>query len=71
MRRFWAVRVPAVAAGLVVGSAVLAAHVPDLLAMTAPGKVLITVIGIAGYGIALFSQLRYSNVLVFFFRAHW
>jgi hypothetical protein len=66
VRLFWAVGVPAVAAGLVVGSAVLAAHGPDLLAMTAPGKVLVTVIGIAGYGIAVFSQLRYTNVIVFF-----
>jgi hypothetical protein len=67
------VGVPVVATGLVVGSAVPAAHGPDLPAMTAPGTVLVTVIGIAGYGVALFAQLRHPTVIVVFgaFLAHF
>jgi len=66
VRLFWAVGVPVVAAGLVIGSGVLSVHGPDLLADTAPGKVLLTLIGFAGYGIAVFTQLRYTNLIVFF-----
>ncbi|MGI5131994.1 hypothetical protein ACQEVB_34680 [Pseudonocardia sp. CA-107938] len=66
VRWFWAVGVPAVSAGLVVGSGLLSVQGPDVLAATAPGRVVITLIGLAGYCVALFSQLRYTNVIVFF-----
>ena len=49
-RLFWAVGVPVLAAVLVAGGVLL----------TAP------VIGVAGYAIAVLSQVRYLNVIVFF-----
>lgn len=62
----FAVGVPVAGLAVVVGCTVLDASGPEVLAEGAGGILLGLVGFFVGYGLVLFSQLRYLNVLVFF-----
>ncbi|WP_347630157.1 hypothetical protein [Actinomadura sp. B10D3] len=57
---------PGAGLAIVVAEAALAAHGPSALMENWAGTALIIVMLLAGYGLIVFTQLRYENILVFF-----